>query len=144
MMTILVGTMLLSPVPSHMPMAQLATLVREPSGDQVLLPNAPVFFLPKSSALSPLAIEIVAKAARKVAPGTIAVIRAHHDQEAGETAQTALLRGDAVREELIRDGVPSSAIRTVISDAGGTGIETRCAVVSVIPAKAVAPLTATN
>ena len=136
--------MLLSPVPSHMPTAQLATVLREPSGDQALLPNAPVFFLPKSSALSFLAMDVVAQAARKVAPGTIVIVRANRDQEAGETAQTALLRGDAVREELIRDGVPGSVIRTVISDAGGTGIEARCAVVAVIPAKAVAPLTATS
>lgn len=144
MMTIFLGTMLLSPVPSHMPTAQLATLLREPSGEHALLPNAPVFFLPKSSALSPLAVDVVAQAARKVAPGTIAIIRANHDQEAGETAQTALLRGEAVREELIREGVPSTAIRTVISDAAGTGIEARCAIVSVIPAKPVPPLAATS
>jgi hypothetical protein len=144
MMTILFGTMLLSSVPSHMPMVQQATLLREPSSGQALLPNAPVFFLPKSSALSSLAMDVVTRAARKVAPGTIAIVRANYDQEAGETAETALLRADAVRQELIRDGVPSSVIRTVISDAGGTGIETRYAVVSVIRAKAVAPLAATS
>ena len=144
MITIFLGATLLSLVPSHMPTAQLATFLREPSGYQPLLPNAPVFFLPKSSALSPMAMDVVAQAARKVVPGTIAIILANHDQEAGETAQTALLRGEAVRDELIREGVPSSAIRTVISDAAGTGIEARCAVVSVIPAKPVSPLTATS
>ena len=39
-----------------------------------------------------------------------------------------------MRDELIREGVPNSAIRILISDATGTGIEARRVVVSVIPA----------
>jgi hypothetical protein len=38
-----------------------------------------------------------------------------------------------VRDELIREGIPNSAIRILISDATGTGIEARSVVVSVIP-----------
>jgi hypothetical protein len=57
-----------------------------------------------------------------------------YDHEAGEKAQTALFRGYAVRNELISEGVPKSAIRNLISDATGTGIEVRRVVVSVIPA----------
>src|SRR5277367_5423695 len=129
MMTILLDAMLLMPAPAHMRTAQLTTLMAEPSGGRILLPNAAVFFLPKSSALSPVAMDVVAQAARKIAPGTIAIIRANYDRVAGETAQTALLRGDAVREELVREGVPSSTIRTLISDAAGTGIEARCVIV---------------
>jgi hypothetical protein len=109
--------MLLAAVPSHVPTA-----------------NAAVFFLPKSSALSPLALDVVAQAARRVDSGTIVIIRASYDHEAGETAQTALFRGYAVRNELISEGVPKSAIRNLISGATGTGIEARRVVVSVIPA----------
>jgi hypothetical protein len=98
-----------------------------------LLPVAAVFFLPESSALSPLALDIVAQTARRADSGTIVIIRASHDPEAGETAQTAFFRGNAVRDELIREGIPNSAIRTLISDATGTGIEARRVVVSVIP-----------
>jgi hypothetical protein len=97
-------------------------------------PEAAVFFLPKSSALSPLALDVVAQAARNVDAGTIVIIRASYDHEAGETAQTALLRGDAVRDELSREGVPNLAIRTLISGATGTGVDARRVVVSVIPA----------
>ena len=136
MTTTFLGAMLLTAVPSPMPVAQLAILMQAPPDEQALLPNAAVFFLPKSSALSPLAIDVVAQAARKTRPGAIVIIRANHDQGAGETAQTALLRDAAVREELIREGVPSSAIRALVSDATGSGIEARCVVISVIPAKA--------
>ena len=87
--------------------------------------------IPRSSALSPLALDIVAQAARRADSATIVLIRANHDREAGETAQTALLRGDAVRDELIRQGVPKSAVRILISAATGTGIEARSVVVSV-------------
>ena len=76
---------------------------------------------------------MVVQAARRADSGTIVIIRASHDHEAGETAQTALFRGNAVRDELIREGVPNSAIRILISDATGTGIEARRVVVSVIP-----------
>jgi hypothetical protein len=134
MTTIFLSAMLLTAAPSHMQTAQLATVVQEPSDYQALLPEAAVFFLPKSSALSPLALDVVAQAARNVDAGTIVIIRASYDHEAGETAQTALLRGDAVRDELIHERVPNLAIRTLISDAIGTGIEARRVVVSVIPA----------
>jgi hypothetical protein len=143
-MTIFLDAFLLTPAPSHMRTAQLTTLIAEPSGGRALLPNAAVFFLPKSSVLSALAMNIVAQAARKVAPGTIAIIQANYDQAAGETAETALLRGAAVREELVREGVPSSSLRTLIEDATGTGIEARCVVVSVIPVKALAPRSPTS
>jgi hypothetical protein len=133
MTTIFLSAALLAAVPSHMPTAQLAAVVQEPSSQQAVLPDAAVFFLPKSSALSPLARDVVAQAARRADSATIVIIRANHDREAGETARTALFRGHAVRDELIRDGVPKSAIRTLISDATGTGIEARRVVVSVIP-----------
>ena len=130
MTTIFLSAMLLTAVPFHVPTAQLATVVQEPSDNQALLP---VFFLPKSSALSPLALDVVVQAAGRADSGTIVIIRASHDHEAGETAQTALFRGNAVRDELIREGVPNSAIRILISDATRTGIEARRVVVSVIP-----------
>ena len=133
MTTVLLSAWLLAAAPSHVPMAQPATVEQELPDNQALLPVAAVFFLPKSSALSPLALDIVAQTARRADSGTIVIIRASHDHEAGETAQTALFRGDAVRDELIREGIPNSAIRILISDATGTGIEARRVVVSVIP-----------
>jgi hypothetical protein len=134
MMTILLSAWLLATMPSHVPTVQLATVEQEAPDNQASLPIAAVFFLPKSSALSPLALDIVAQAARRADSGTIVIIRANHDHEAGETAQTAVCRGDAVRDELIREGVPSSVVHILISDATGTGIEARSVVVSVIPA----------
>ncbi len=134
MFTISLSAMLLGAVPSHMPPAQLATIVQEPSENQALLPEAAVFFLPKSSALSFLALDVVAQAARRAELGTIVIIRASHDHDAGETAQTALFRGNAVRDELIREGVPNTAIHTLISDTPETGIDARRVIVSVIPA----------
>jgi hypothetical protein len=101
--------------------------------NQVLLPVAAVFLLPKSSALSPLALDIVAQTARRADPGSIVIIRANHDHEAGETSQTAAFRGDAVRDELVREGDANSAIHILISDVTGTGIAARSVVVSVIP-----------
>ena len=142
MTTILLSALLLAAVPPPLPTAQLVTLEQESPDNQALLPVAAVFFLPKSSALSPLALNIVAQAARQAQAashadsGTIVVIQANHDREAGETNRTALFRGDAVRDELIRKGVPNSAIRILISDATGTGIEARSVVVSVIPTAA--------
>jgi hypothetical protein len=131
--TVLFSAWLLAAAPSHVPVAQPATVEQELQDDQALLPVAAVFFLPKSSTLSPLALDIVAQTARRADSGTIVIIRASHDHESGETAQTALFRGNAVRDELIREGIPNSAIRTLISDATGTGIEGRRVVVSVIP-----------
>ena len=78
-------------------------------------------------------MDIVAQTARRADSRSIVIIRANHDHEAGETAQTAARRGDAVRDELIRAVIPNLAIRILISDATGTGIEARSVVVSVIP-----------
>jgi hypothetical protein len=131
MTTILLSAWLLAVVPSHVPTVQLATVEQERPDNQVLLPVAAVFFLPKSSVLSPPALDIVAQAAHQADSGTIVIIRANHDREAGETAGTALLRGDAVRNELIRQGVPNAAVRILISETTGTGIEARKVVNSV-------------
>jgi len=131
--TILLSAWLLAAAPSQVSMAQPATVEQELPDNQVLLPVAAVFFLPKSSALSPLARDIVAQTARRADPGSIVIIRANHDHEAGETSQTAAFRGDAVRDELVREGVANSAIHILISDATGTGIAARSVVVSVIP-----------
>ncbi len=114
-------------------MAQPATVEQELPDNQALLPVAGVFFLPKSSTLSPLARDIVAQTARRADSGSTVIIRASHDHEAGETAQTAVFRGNAVRDELVREGVANSAIRILISDTAGTGIAARSVVVSVIP-----------
>ncbi len=131
--TVLLSAWLLAAAPSHVPMAQPATLEQELPDNQALLPVAAVFFLPKSSALSPLALDIVAHTARRADSGSIVIIRASHDHEAGETAQTAVFRGNAVRDELVREGVANSAIRILISDATETGIAAHSVVVSVIP-----------
>jgi outer membrane protein OmpA-like peptidoglycan-associated protein len=131
--SIFLSASLLAAAPSHEPMAQTGTVEQELPDSQALLPVAAVFFLPKSSALSPLALDIVAQTARRADSRSIVIIRANHDHEAGETAQIAARRGDAVRDELIREGIPNSAIRILISDATGTGIEARSVVVSVIP-----------
>jgi hypothetical protein len=131
--SILLSASLLAAAPSRVPMAQTGTVEQELPDSQALLPAAAVFFLPKSSALSPLALDIVAQTARRADSRSIVIIRANHDHEAGETAQIAARRGDAVRDELIREGIPNSALRILISDATGTGIEARSVVVSVIP-----------
>src|SRR6201989_1266880 len=94
--TVLLTAWLLAAAPSQVSMAQPATVEQELPDNQVLLPIAAIFFLPKSSALSPLAVDIVAQTARRADPGSIVIIRANHDQEAGETSQTAACRGDAV------------------------------------------------
>ena len=109
--TVLLSAWLLAAAPSHVPMAQPATVEQELPDNQALLPVAAVFFLPKSSTLSPLALDIVAHTARRAESGSIVIIRASHDDEAAETAQTAVFRGDAVRDELVREGVANSAIR---------------------------------
>jgi hypothetical protein len=131
--TVLLSAWLLAAAPSHVPMAQPATVEQELPDNQALLPVAAVFFLPKSSTLSPLALDIVAQTARRADSGSIVIIRASHDHEAGETGQTAVFRGDTVRDELVREGVANSAIRILISDAAGTGIAARSVVVSIIP-----------
>jgi hypothetical protein len=89
--------------------------------------------------LSPLALAIVDQAAHQADAGTIVIIRANHDREDGETAQTALLRGDTARDELIRQGVPKSAVHILISATTGTGIEARSAVVSVFRQQSMNP-----
>jgi len=139
MTTILLSAWLLAAMPFQVPTVQLATVEQEPPDNRALLPVAAVFFIPKSSALSPLALDIAAKAARQVDSGTIVIIRANHDREAGETAQTALLRGDMVRDELIRQGVPRPSVRILISAATGTGIEARSVVVSVFRQQSTSP-----
>jgi hypothetical protein len=131
--TVLLSAWLLAAPPSLVPMAQPATVEQELPDNQALLPVAAVFFLPKSSTLSPLALDIVAQTARRADSGSIVIIRASHDHEAGETGQTAVFRGDTVRDELVREGVANSAIRILISDAAGTGIAARSVVVSIIP-----------
>jgi hypothetical protein len=71
------------------------------------------------------------------------VIQASSDNEAGETPETAADRADVVRRELIRDGVPPSAIRILHAGAFETGIESRRVIVSVIPAPSNIPPVAT-
>jgi hypothetical protein len=133
MTSIFLSAMLLAAMPSHRPTAELVTGVQEPLDKQALLPDAQVFFLPGSSALSPVAQDVVAQAAHHVGSGTIVVIRAFYDHEAGETAETAYFRCDVVRDELVREGVSNSAIRALISDSTRTGIEARRVAVSAIP-----------
>jgi hypothetical protein len=103
----------------------------------------PVFFLPNSSVLSPLADDIIARAARTAGSGTIVLVQASSDHEAGETTQTAAERSDAVRLELIRDGIRASAIRIMHAGVSGTGIESRSVVISVISAAPSNPPVAT-
>ena len=81
--TVLFSAWLLAAAPSHVPVAQPATVEQELQDDQALLPVAAVFFLPKSSTLSPLALDIVAQTARRAESGSIVIIRASHDHEAG-------------------------------------------------------------
>ena len=85
--TVLLSAWLLAAAPSHVPMAQPATVEQELPDNQALLPVAAVFFLPKSSTLSPLALDIVGQTARRADSGSIVIIRASHDHEAGETAR---------------------------------------------------------
>ena len=144
MLTLTLSTVLLAASPSHPAAAQLTNIVQEPLAEQTKLPNAVVFFVPKSAVLSPRAADVVALAARQADYGTSVIIQASSDREAGETAQTAAERADAVRAELIRDGVPASAIRTVYSDVSRTGIESRRVIVSVLSAPSSSPRVATT
>jgi hypothetical protein len=142
MLTLTLSTLLLAGSPSHpAAAAQLTTIVQEPF--EARLPDAVVFFVPKSSVLSPLAADVVARAARHAGSGTIVLIQASSDHEAGETTQTAAERADAVRLELIRNGVPASAIRIMHAGVSRTGIESRRVIVSVISAAPSSPRVAT-
>src|SRR6476660_3499148 len=91
--TVLLSAWLLAAPPSLVPMAQPTTVEQELPDNQALLPVAVVVFLPKSSALSPPALDIVAQTARRAESGSIVIIRTGHDHEAGETAQKAIFRG---------------------------------------------------
>jgi outer membrane protein OmpA-like peptidoglycan-associated protein len=144
MLTLTLSTLLLAASPSHPAAAQLTTIVQEPMDEQAKFPNAVVFFLPKSSVLSPVAADIVAIAARNAGSDTIVMLQASSDREAGETAQTAAERADAVRLELIQNGVPASAIRVVDAGVSRTGIESRRVIVSVMPAASGSPRVATD
>jgi outer membrane protein OmpA-like peptidoglycan-associated protein len=139
MLTLTLSTVLLAAVPSDSLATQLTTIVQEPSDEQAGLPNAVVFFVPKSSVLSPVAADVVARAAQLAGSGTIVLIQASSDHEAGETVQTAAERADAVRLELIRNGVPASAIRIVQAGVSRTGIESRRVIVSIMSAASSSP-----
>ena len=141
MLTLTLSTLLLAASPSHPAAAQLTTIVQEPF--EASLPDAVVFFVPKSSVLSPLAADVVARAARHAGSGTIVLIQASSDHEAGETTQTAAERADTVRLELIRNGVPASAIRIMHAGLSRTGIESRRVIVSIISAAPSSPRVAT-
>ena len=143
MLTLTFGTLLLVATPSDPTIAQLTTVALEPLDERAGVPKAAVFFLPRSSELSPLAADVVARAARNAGSGTIVIIQASSDNEAGETPKTAADRADVVRRELIRNGVSSSAIRVTHAGAFGTGIESRRVIVSVIPAPSNIPGVAT-
>jgi hypothetical protein len=143
MLTLTFGTLILVTSPSSPAAAHLATIPLKPFNEQATLPSAAAFFLPGSSTLSPVAADIIARAARNVGSGTICVVQASSDHEAGETLQTALDRANAVRRELIRDGVAPSAIRVVQAGTSRTGIESRRVVLSVIPAASNIPGLAT-
>jgi hypothetical protein len=144
MLTLTFCTLLLAASPYHPTAAQVTDIVQEPLDEQATFPNAVVFFLPKSSYLSPLADDIIARAVQHAGPGTIVLVQASSDNEAGETPETAVERGDAVRLELIRNGVPASAIRIMHAGVSGTGIESRSVIISVIPAVPSSPPVATG
>lgn len=143
MLTLTLGALLLVTSPSDPTTAHLTIIALEPLDEYARLPNAAVFFLPKSSALSPVAADIVARAARNAGSGTIVMIQASSDHEAGETPQTAADRADVVRRELIGNGVSPSTIRIMHVDAFRAGIESRRVIVSVIPAPSNIPRVAT-
>ncbi len=143
MLTLTFGTLLLVASPSDPTTAQPTTIALEPLDEQAVLPKAAVFFLPRSSELSPVAADVIARAARNAGSGTIVIIQASSDNEAGEAPTTAADRADVVRRELIRNGVPSSAIRAIHAGAFGTGVESRRVIVSVIPAPSNIPGVAT-
>jgi hypothetical protein len=143
MLTLTLSTLLLAASPSRPAAAQVTTVVQEPFDEQARFPDAVVFFVPKSSVLSPLAADVVAGAARHAGSGTIVLIQASSDHEAGETTQTAAERAGAVRLELIRNGVPASAIRIMRTGVSRTGIESRRVIISVVSAAPRSPRVAT-
>jgi hypothetical protein len=143
MLTLTFGTLLLVTSPSDPTTAKLTTIALEPLDEQAGLLKAAVFFLPRSSELSPVAADVIARGARNAGSGAIVLIQACSDDEAGETPKTAADRADVVRRELIRNGVPSSAIRVVHAGAFGTSIESRRVILSVIPAPSNIPGVAT-
>lgn len=144
MLTLTLSTLLLTASPSHPAAGYLTSIVQEPLDEQAKLPNAVVFFLPNSSGLSPVAANIITIAARNAGSGTIFMLQASSDREAGETAQIATERADAVRLELIRNGVPASAIRIVHVGVSRTGIESRHVIVSAMSAASSSPRVATD
>jgi outer membrane protein OmpA-like peptidoglycan-associated protein len=143
MLTLTLSTLLLATSPSHTTAAQVPTFVQKASEEQARIPNAVVFFAPKSSVLSPPAADVVARAARHAGPGTIVLVQASSDHEADETNQTAVERADAVRLELTRNGVPAAAIRIMHAGVSRTGIESRRVIISVISAAPSGPQVAT-
>jgi hypothetical protein len=96
MLTLTLSTLLLAASASHPAATQVKTIVQESFDEQARFPDAGVFFLPKSSVLSPLAADVIARVARHAGSGTIVLIQASSDHQAGETTQTAAERADAV------------------------------------------------
>jgi outer membrane protein OmpA-like peptidoglycan-associated protein len=143
MLTVTLSSLLLASSLSHTAATQVSTFVQEASDEQARVPDALVFFAPKSSLLSPLAAEVVATAARHADPGTIVLVQASSDHEGDETAQTAVERADAVRLELMRNGVPATAIRIMHAGVSGTGIESRRVIISIISSALSSPHVAT-
>ncbi len=143
MLTVTLSTLLLAASPSHSAAAQVTTIVEEPFDEQASLPDGVVFFFPKSSDLSPVADEIIARVARRASSRTVVLVQTFSDQEAGETTQMAAERGDAVRLELVRDGVPASAIRMTHAGVSRTGIESRRVSISLISVASSSPRVAT-
>ena len=139
MLTPALSTVFLGASPLHPVATQLTTVLEETLGKPAELPNAVLFFLPKSSVLSKEAADIVAIAAQRAGSSTTVVVLATSDLEAGETTQTAVERAKAVRIELIRDGVPASAIRILHAGASRTGIESRRVIISVMSAASSSP-----
>jgi outer membrane protein OmpA-like peptidoglycan-associated protein len=142
MLTLTLSTLLLATSPSQPAVAQAAqvtTIAQETFDEETRFPDAGVFFVPKSSVLSPLAADVVARAARHAGPEAVVLVRASSDLAAGETTQTAEERADAVRLELIRNGVPNSAIRIMHAGASRPGIESRRVIISVISAAPSSP-----
>jgi outer membrane protein OmpA-like peptidoglycan-associated protein len=119
MLALTLSTMLLAASPSH--------------AVQDRLPNAAVFFLPKSSLISPVAGDTIDRAAQRVGSGAVVLVQASSDHEAGESTQMAAERAGAVRLALIHDGVPASSIRTAETGVSRPGIESRRVVISIIP-----------
>jgi hypothetical protein len=143
MLTLTLTSLLLAASPIRTAAAQATVIVEETFDEQAGFPNAAVFFLPRSSVISPLAADVIDRAARHVSSGAIVLLQASSDHEAGETSQTAVERADAVRLELVRSGVPASAIRIMYAGVSRSGIESRRVVISVISPTPSSPRVAT-